>query len=238
MFSNCGNGVLSLERNTMLNEEVEMTSQATSSAITRLWKISTNFIMKMTESDVSLHAATSSLSKNIMYLFFKIYQQFPSTPWEISDGLGVLNTFQEVMASSWLLTVISSGLFHFVTRESVCSGLSGRKYRDLGAGGKESSTNFILFCQKRKNIKELENININMVSTLNSHSQANTWESWYLGKHLGIWRAMAPFLYIKNTKDNLFDFPGKMIFQSWIWWNHLHHICDALPQNREQVTYG
>ena len=46
----------------MLNEEVEMTSQATSFVTTRLWKGIYQFVMNMTESDISLHAANANLS--------------------------------------------------------------------------------------------------------------------------------------------------------------------------------
>lgn len=73
------------------------------------------------------------------------HQQFPSSPWRMSEGLRVWKTDHGVPWSLKTEQLISWGRSHCFTR---CWTLSPTgKPTDAGPGGKLSSTKFTLFCR-------------------------------------------------------------------------------------------
>lgn len=76
------------------------------------------------------------------------YQQFPSSPCRISDGLGVRNTDHFTDRSLKMLQLISWGRSHCFT---LCCTLSpSGNPTDLGPGWKLSSTKLTLFCESER----------------------------------------------------------------------------------------
>lgn len=76
------------------------------------------------------------------------YQQFPSSPCRISEGLGVRNTDHFTDRSLKMLQLISWGRSHCFT---LCCTLSpSGNPTDLGPGWKLSSTKLTLFCESKR----------------------------------------------------------------------------------------
>jgi len=76
------------------------------------------------------------------------YQQFPSSPCRISEGLGVRNTDHVTDRSLKMLQLISWGRSHCFT---LCCTLSpSGNPTDLGPGWKLSSTKLTLFCKSKR----------------------------------------------------------------------------------------
>lgn len=76
------------------------------------------------------------------------YQQFPSSPCRMSEGLGVRNTDHFTDRSLKMLQLISWGRSHCFT---LCCTLSpSGNPTDLGPGWKLSSTKLTLFCESER----------------------------------------------------------------------------------------
>jgi hypothetical protein len=98
--------------------------------------------------NIFIHCFASTTAQTF---FFQInlrakstYQQSPNTPCMISDGLGLRKTSHG--SCDW--DVICWGLNHRATRG--CVDDRGVKYRELGSGGNESSTNDMLCYRMKK----------------------------------------------------------------------------------------
>lgn len=76
------------------------------------------------------------------------YQQFPSSPWRISEDLGVRNTDHFNNRSLKMLQLISWGRSHCFTR--CCTLSPSGNPTDLGPGWKLSSTKLTLFCESKR----------------------------------------------------------------------------------------